>query len=175
MSHSQICYEELSLKHAWLNLWDKHMTTGRINQVFTLMSTPESTSQTERVQMESDYTETDRGTLHSRIGGEKQETGKANKFKVPSQLHFWSPPEGGVRNSTRSQSRHPAHRSSTADSDRKLWRMSHSPKAVFPKSADFPLIAHRQSGADQSGRPEAPAPGPTTGGRPGLEASRQLA
>ena len=22
--------------HAWLNLWDKHMTTGRINQVFTL-------------------------------------------------------------------------------------------------------------------------------------------
>ena len=48
------------------------MTTGRINQVFTLMSTPESTSQTERVQMESDYTETDRGTLHSRIGGEKR-------------------------------------------------------------------------------------------------------
>ena len=22
--------------HAWLNLWDKHMTTGRINRVFTL-------------------------------------------------------------------------------------------------------------------------------------------
>ena len=21
------------LRHAWLNLWDKHMTTGRINQV----------------------------------------------------------------------------------------------------------------------------------------------
>ena len=40
MSHSQICYEELSLKHAWLNLWDKHMTTGRINQVFTSLLTP---------------------------------------------------------------------------------------------------------------------------------------
>ena len=40
MSHSQICYEELSLKHAWLNLWDKHMTTGRINQVFTWLLTP---------------------------------------------------------------------------------------------------------------------------------------
>ena len=40
MSHSQICYEELSLKHAWLNLWDKHMTTGRINQVFTWRFTP---------------------------------------------------------------------------------------------------------------------------------------
>ena len=34
MSHSQICYEKLNLRHAWLNLWDKHMTTGRINQVF---------------------------------------------------------------------------------------------------------------------------------------------
>ena len=44
MSHSQICYEELSLKHAWLNLWDKHMTTGRINQVLTLMSIPASRS-----------------------------------------------------------------------------------------------------------------------------------
>ena len=25
----------LILRHAWLNLWDKHMTTGRINQVST--------------------------------------------------------------------------------------------------------------------------------------------
>ena len=33
MSHLQIYYEKLILKHAWLNLWDKHMTTGRINQV----------------------------------------------------------------------------------------------------------------------------------------------
>ena len=23
-----------SLRHAWLNLWDKHMITGRINQVY---------------------------------------------------------------------------------------------------------------------------------------------
>ena len=37
MSHSQICHEELILGHAWLNLWDKHMTTGRINQVIRNM------------------------------------------------------------------------------------------------------------------------------------------
>ena len=28
----------LILRHAWLNLWDKHMTTGRINQVTTVTS-----------------------------------------------------------------------------------------------------------------------------------------
>ena len=28
-----MCCEKLILRHAWLNLWDKHMTTGRINQV----------------------------------------------------------------------------------------------------------------------------------------------
>ena len=28
-------YRLLILRHAWLNLWDKHMTTGRINQVTT--------------------------------------------------------------------------------------------------------------------------------------------
>ena len=33
MSHSQFRSETLILRHAWLNLWDKHMTTGRINQV----------------------------------------------------------------------------------------------------------------------------------------------
>ena len=34
MSHSQFHSIELFiLRHAWLNLWDKHMTTGRINQV----------------------------------------------------------------------------------------------------------------------------------------------
>ena len=26
-------FKSLKLRHAWLNLWDKHMTTGRINQV----------------------------------------------------------------------------------------------------------------------------------------------
>ena len=34
MSHSQ--FHRINwfiLRHAWLNLWDKHMTTGRINQV----------------------------------------------------------------------------------------------------------------------------------------------
>ena len=34
MSHSQFhSIEIFILRHAWLNLWDKHMTTGRINQV----------------------------------------------------------------------------------------------------------------------------------------------
>ena len=39
MSRSQFYSIKLFiLRHAWLNLWDKHMTTGRINQV-TLLST----------------------------------------------------------------------------------------------------------------------------------------
>ena len=29
-------YKLFILRHAWLNLWDKHMTTGRINQVATM-------------------------------------------------------------------------------------------------------------------------------------------
>ena len=33
MSHSQFHRTRAVLRHAWLNLWDKHMTTGRINQV----------------------------------------------------------------------------------------------------------------------------------------------
>ena len=33
MSHLQPCRETLTLRHAWLNLWDKHIITGRINQV----------------------------------------------------------------------------------------------------------------------------------------------
>ena len=40
MSHSQFHSINLFiLRHAWLNLWDKHMTTGRINQVTTFRST----------------------------------------------------------------------------------------------------------------------------------------
>ena len=36
MSHSQFhSIESFILRHAWLSLWDKHMTTGRINQVTT--------------------------------------------------------------------------------------------------------------------------------------------
>lgn len=34
MSHSQFHkYKLFILTHAWLNLWNKHMTTGRINQI----------------------------------------------------------------------------------------------------------------------------------------------
>ena len=37
MSHSQFHSTKLFiLRHAWLNLWDKRMTTGRINQVYIL-------------------------------------------------------------------------------------------------------------------------------------------
>ena len=32
------CIKMFILRHAWLNLWDKHMTTGRINQVTTFHS-----------------------------------------------------------------------------------------------------------------------------------------
>jgi hypothetical protein len=38
MSHPQSRrINKLILRHAWLNLWDKHMTTGRINQVPTVL------------------------------------------------------------------------------------------------------------------------------------------
>ena len=40
MSHSQFRSRILILRHAWLNLWDKHMTTGRINQVITKPTQP---------------------------------------------------------------------------------------------------------------------------------------
>ena len=33
MSHSQFQSSIFTLRHAWLNLWDERMTTGRINQV----------------------------------------------------------------------------------------------------------------------------------------------
>jgi hypothetical protein len=42
MSHSQFHSTNLFiLRHAWLNLWDKHMTTGRINQVTTFLNAKE--------------------------------------------------------------------------------------------------------------------------------------
>ena len=45
MSHSQFHSTNLFiLRHAWLNLWDKHMTTGRINQVTTIRNAPEGIS-----------------------------------------------------------------------------------------------------------------------------------
>ena len=36
MSHSQFQSKRFILRHAWLNLWDERMTTGRINQVAIL-------------------------------------------------------------------------------------------------------------------------------------------
>ena len=41
MSHSQFhCIDLLILRHAWLSLWDKHITTGRINQVTIVVLPP---------------------------------------------------------------------------------------------------------------------------------------
>ena len=37
MSRSQFQSKRFILRHAWLNLWDERMTTGRINQVATLI------------------------------------------------------------------------------------------------------------------------------------------
>ena len=43
MSHSQFHSIKLfTLRHAWLNLWDKHMTTGRINQITIVQRSPET-------------------------------------------------------------------------------------------------------------------------------------
>ncbi len=36
MSYSRFHCSKAELRHAWLNLRDKHMTTGRINQVILL-------------------------------------------------------------------------------------------------------------------------------------------
>ena len=36
MSHPQFYCKIFTLRHAWLNLRDKHMTTGRINQVIAI-------------------------------------------------------------------------------------------------------------------------------------------
>ena len=48
MSHSQFRHKVwLILRHAWLSLWDKHMTTGRINQV-TLISHAKALSRSRR-------------------------------------------------------------------------------------------------------------------------------
>jgi hypothetical protein len=43
MSHSQFHCIPFILRHAWLSLWDKHMTTGRINQITTLGPSHEGT------------------------------------------------------------------------------------------------------------------------------------
>ena len=47
MSHSQFHSTKLLiLRHAWLNLWDKHMTTGRINQVTITLGSPHAHTHT---------------------------------------------------------------------------------------------------------------------------------
>lgn len=52
MSHSQFHSTNLFiLRHAWLNLWDKHMTTGRINQVTTIRNAPGRGASTPRYRL----------------------------------------------------------------------------------------------------------------------------
>ncbi len=41
MSHSQFQSTTFTLTHAWLNLWDERMTTGRINQIPIFQSFPD--------------------------------------------------------------------------------------------------------------------------------------
>ena len=43
MSRSQFQSKRFILRHAWLNLWDERMTTGRINQVAILNTNARST------------------------------------------------------------------------------------------------------------------------------------
>ena len=45
MSRSQFQSKRFILRHAWLNLWDERMTTGRINQVAIFVVAPTSNSQ----------------------------------------------------------------------------------------------------------------------------------
>ena len=47
MSRSQFQSKRFILRHAWLNLWDKRMTTGRINQV-AILTTQALTALTQR-------------------------------------------------------------------------------------------------------------------------------
>jgi|FrelakmetLWP11LW_1041352.scaffolds.fasta_scaffold08272_1 hypothetical protein len=47
MSHSQFHCIPFILRRAWLNLWDKHMTTGRINQI-TILKRPRGSRQVVR-------------------------------------------------------------------------------------------------------------------------------
>ena len=69
MSHSQFHSIKLILRHAWLSLWDKHMTTGRINQVSIVMFTATSDATTrpdlERLNMRREL----RISVMPRVGG----------------------------------------------------------------------------------------------------------
>ena len=84
MSHSQFHSTNLFiLRHAWLNLWDKHMTTGRINQVTTdprCAATGDTSSCTGSPVLESQDTFQGWGVRH-----------KANKCQPFSNVvKFWS-------------------------------------------------------------------------------------
>ena len=96
MSHSQFHSTKLFiLRHAWLNLWDKHMTTGRINQV-TLFCTPKPDNQEQphtsahpenghakRPTQANTYTQLhpDRPTMHTKTKCSLPP--KANKHRLP--------------------------------------------------------------------------------------------
>ena len=62
MSHSQFHCIPFILRHAWLNLWDKHMTTGRINQI-TILKRPQSNRQVVRFAKVWEISQRQRATL----------------------------------------------------------------------------------------------------------------
>ena len=56
MSHSQFhSIKVFTLRHAWLNLWDKHMTTGRINQI-TIVQTWKRKHPNDKLMPQTDVT-----------------------------------------------------------------------------------------------------------------------
>ena len=107
MSHSQFhCTISFILRHAWLNLWDKHMTTGRINQVAENGKTSEYRSSNREVnnntrQNQANFNETKRSTS-IRFPNEPKST---RVHRVRDQHEFTSNAPQFIRQNVRSQSK----------------------------------------------------------------------
>jgi hypothetical protein len=82
MSHSQFHSTNLFiLRHAWLNLWDKHMTTGRINQVTTVPSThAQQRTPVELPRERSTLSTRSRSSLSNRIKRPFNDTSNTQQF-----------------------------------------------------------------------------------------------
>ncbi len=72
MSHSQFHGIKLFiLRHAWLNLWDKHMTTGRINQItIFITATRCAWEHAYKINLYANHTRTCAGNSVMQRGGE---------------------------------------------------------------------------------------------------------
>ena len=92
----KISRTRLVLGHAWLNLWDKHMTTGRINQVTILLAAlPSQYSLTcgkeskEKVLASHKCTVRVCHTVHKWFHRQRQyDSTQADHFTVPAQRRF---------------------------------------------------------------------------------------